>query len=290
MLVTETERAVVEEVAADLGLQVAAADIPDDLARLPIHAPRVALYEPWGGNMDAGWTRWVLDQHEFPYVHARSADLRAGALFDRFDVIILPEMNSIHLIQGLRAPNVRPEYRDGIGAPGIHNLLRFVEEGGTLITLGNTAGFAIEHLGAPLVNVVRGQSEEAFYCPGSILRVAIDTTHPVAYGMPREADAMFVANGGYRPARTRSTADVRVVARYPDAPLLRSGWLVGEERLRGTAAVLEVSSGKGRIILHTFRVQHRGQTEGTFRLLFNSIFYGPAASGLDAPFTTLDAH
>ncbi|MXY17720.1 MAG: hypothetical protein F4Y57_12160 [Acidobacteria bacterium] len=181
-------------------------------------------------------------------------------------------------------------FRYGIGAPGIHNLLRFVEEGGTLITLGNTAAFAIEHLGAPLVNVVRGQSEEAFYCPGSILRLAIDVTHPLGYGMPREADAMFVANGGYRTARTRRNADVRVVARYPDAPLLRSGWLVGEERLRGTGAVMEVSSGKGRIILHTFRVQHRSQTEGTFRLLFNSIFYGPAVSGLDTPFSTLDAH
>ena len=290
MLIADTDRAALEAVAADLGLQVAAVDLPDELPRLSIHSPRLALYEPWGGNMDAGWTRWVLDQHEFPYTHVRGPDLRAGDLHHRFDVIILPEMNSIRLIQGLRAPNVRPEYRDGIGAPGIHNLLRFVEEGGTLITLGNTAAFAIEHLGAPLVNVVRGQSEDAFYCPGSILRIDIDPRHPIGYGMPREADAMFVANGGYRPARTRRTADVQTVARYPDAPLLRSGWLVGEERLRGTGAIMEVSSGKGRLILHTFRVQHRGQTEGTFRLLFNSIFYGPAMSGLDAVPTTLDAH
>ena len=290
MLIADTDRAVLEEVAADLRLQVAAVDLPNDLPRLPIHAPRLAVYEPWGGNMDAGWTRWVLDQHEFPYTHLRGADLRGGELHERFDVIVLPEMNSIRFIQGLRAPNVRPEYRDGIGAPGIHNLLRFVDEGGTLITLGNTAAFAIEHLGAPLANVVRGQSEEAFYCPGSILRITIDTTHPIGYGMPRVADAMFVANGGYRTARTRRTADVRSIARYPDAPLLRSGWLVGEEHLRGTGAIMEVSSGEGRIILLTFRVQHRGQTEGTFRLLFNSIFYGPAMRGLDAVPTTLDAH
>ena len=290
MLIADTDRAVMEAVAADLRLQVAAVDLPDELPRLSVHAPRLALYEPWGGNMDAGWTRWVLDQYEFPYTHLRGADLRSGDLHERFDVIILPEMNSIRLIQGLRAPNVRPEYRDGIGAPGIHNLLRFVDEGGTLITLGNTAAFAIEHLGVPLVNVVRGQSEEAFYCPGSLLRITVDQTHPIGYGMPREADAMFVANGGYRPARTRRIADVRSIAHYPDAPLLRSGWLVGGERLRGTAAIMEVSSGKGRIILHTFRVQHRGQTEGTFKLLFNSIFYGPATSGISGAPTTLDAH
>ena len=289
MLIGDVERAVLEEVAADLRLQVTAADLPDDLPRLSIRAPRLALYEPWGGNMDAGWTRWVLDQHEFSYTHVRGADLRAGDLHERFDVVILPEMNSIRLIQGLRAPNVRPEYRDGIGAPGIHNLLRFVDEGGTLITLGNTAAFAIEHLGVPLVNVVRGQSDAAFYCPGSILRITVDPTHPIGYGMPREADAMFVGNGGYRPARAQRGAEVRAIARYPDAPLLRSGWLVGEERIRGTGAVMEVPSGKGRIILHTFRVQHRGQTEGTFKLLFNSIFYGPATDGRKAASSTLDA-
>ena len=66
MLIADTDRAVVDDVAADLRLQVAAVDLPDDLPRLSIHAPRLALYEPWGGNMDAGWTRWVLDQHEFP--------------------------------------------------------------------------------------------------------------------------------------------------------------------------------------------------------------------------------
>ena len=288
LLVSDIERPLVAAIAADLRLDVAALDLPDDLTTLPIHRPRLAVFEPWGGNMDAGWTRWVLEQHEFPFIHVRSADLRAGDLYQRFDVIILPEMRSIQLIQGLRSPNVRPEYRDGIGAPGIHNLLRFIDEGGTLITLGNTADFAIEHLGAPLVNVVRGQSEEAFYCPGSILRVSIDTTHPIGFGMPREAHAMFVANGGYRTARIRRTTDVQTIARYPDAPLLRSGWLVGEQRLRGTSAILEAASGRGRIILHTFRVQHRAQTEGTFRLLFNSIFYGPAVSGSGTA-TTLDA-
>ena len=78
--------------------------------------------------------------------------------------------------------------------------------------------------------------------------------------------------------------------RYPETPLLRSGWLVGDERLQGTSAVMEAPIGKGRVIMHTFRVQHRGQTWGTFKLLFNSIFYGPAMSGLPAGQTSLDAH
>ena len=289
MLVTGVERSVMEELADTLRLTIAAADLPDDLGGLRIHAPRLAVFEPWGGNMDAGWTRWVLEQHGFRYTRVRSGELRASGLHDRFDVIILPETSSVTMIQGLLGPNVRPEYRGGIGAQGVQNLVRFVRDGGTLITLGNAAAFAIEHLGVPLANVVRGLSDDAFYCPGSILRVSIDTTHPLGYGMAPVADAMFVGNGGYRLTRANPNVEVGTIARYPNGPLRRSGWLIGEERLRGTGAVMEVSAGRGRIILHTFRVQHRGQTWGTFKLLFNAIFYGPAVVGQPAGRTSLDA-
>lgn len=290
MLVNGIERPVIEDLAGDLDIEILATDLPDAVPSLPIQAPRLAVYEPWGGNMDAGWTRWVLDQHDFSYTHIRSGDLRASDLQARFDVIILPEMRSVVMIQGLQGPNVRPEYRGGIGAQGVHNLVRFVEDGGTLITLGNSATFALEHLGVAARNVVRGQSEDAFYCPGSILRASVDSTHPIGYGLPTTIDAMFVANGGYRATRASRSLPVRTIVRYPEAPLLRSGWIVGEERLHGTSAVMEAPIGKGRVILHTFRVQHRGQTWGTFKLLFNSIFYGPAVSGAPAGQTSLDAH
>jgi hypothetical protein len=72
------------------------------------------------------------------------------------------------------------------------------------------------------------------------------------------------------------------MARYPQGPLLRSGWIIGEPRLRGLAASLEATIGRGRIIAHTFRPQSRAQTWATFKLLFNSIFYGPAVAGRTA--------
>ena len=143
-----------------------------------------------------------------------------------------------------------------------------------MITLGNTAKFAIDHLNVPLENVVGGQSEESFYCPGSILRVSVDTSHPIGFGLPDHVDAMFVENGGYLAKRTLRGEKVKTIVAYPNSKLLRSGWLTGGEQLRRTAASMEYSLGDGRIILHTFRVQHRGQTWGTFKLLFNSIFYG----------------
>lgn len=292
MLVENVDRNLLEQLAHDLHLDFVATNRTSnlDVPVLPIHAPRLAVYEPWGGNMDAGWTRWVLEQHEFPYAHLRSADIQDPGVSDRFDVIILPEASTVNLLHGQQARNVRPEYRGGIGVQGIQNLRRFISAGGTVITLGNSATFAIQHLSTPLRNVVRDGDPDAFYAPGTLLRVAVDTTHPIGYGMPAEADVMFVNNGGFVPnTRWRRGDMTRSIVSYPNTALRRSGWIVGEQRLRGTGAVIEAPLDDGRVILHTFRVQHRGQTWGTFKLLFNSIFYGPAARGETAFQTTLDA-
>ncbi len=289
IVVSGPARSEMERLAADLHLQIAAVDLAARTPLLPIRAPRLAVFEPWGGSLDAGWTRWVLDQHEFSYRHVRTSDVRQPKLIEQFDVLIIPETPTADIIRGLQGRHVRPEHRGGIGAEGLHHLREFVDQGGTLITLGNAASFAIEHLAVPLVNVVRDASPESFYCPGCILRVSVDASHPIAYGMPLEADAMFVNNGSYLPAdASASSSRVIPVVRYPETPLWRSGWLIGDDKLRGAGAVVEVATGKGRVIVHGFRVQHRGQTWGTFRLLFNSIFYGPAVRGRLPADTTFD--
>ena len=280
MVVRGASRSVMERLADTLDLEPVATGIPPAVSLLPITAPRLAIYEPWGGNMDAGWTRWVLDQHEFTYTRLRNDDLQDASLLGQLDVIILPEISTSNLVRGLVASNVRPEYRGGIGGDGVRNLRRFVANGGTVITLGNSAAFAIEHLSAPIVNVVNDRARGSFSAPGTILRARVDTSHPVGFGMPDEIDVMFVDNGAYRAnGLGLSQTAPRIVVHYPDAPLRRSGWIAGEQKLRGAGAVIEAPLGDGRVILHTFRVQHRGQTWGTFKLLFNSIFYGPAAKG-----------
>jgi hypothetical protein len=278
IVVNKAKPAAMAKIAEELKIPVEAATVTAT-NRLAIRPPRIALYEPWGGNMDAGWTRLLLEQHEFPYTWARNADLRAPGLIERFDVIVLAEMNPAQIVRGSQARNVRPEYQGGIGEEGVRNLRAFVQQGGTIITIGNTAQFAIEQLGAPFDNALRGLDQDTFFCPGSILRVAIDTRHPIGYGMPEEADAMFINNGAYTTGAAFPSESAATIARYPQAPLLRSGWIIGEDRLRGTGAVMEAAMGRGRVILLTFKVQNRVQTWGTFKLLFNAIFYGPAAAG-----------
>jgi hypothetical protein len=278
-IVVEGVRAgIMSGLARDLGLEVRSlAARPSRV--LPLRAPRLAVYEPWGGNIDAGWTRWVLEQHEFAFTHARNADLLAPNLRDRFDVIVFPEMAASQILRGSQASNVRPEYRGGIGDEGVRHLHEFLDAGGTIVTLGNGAQFAIDSLRLPIENAVLSADADSFFCPGSILKISLDTHHPIAFGMPETADAMFINNGGYVATVPLPSPLVRIVGRYPTEPLLRSGWIIGESRLRGTGAVLETPVGKGRVIMHTFRVQSRGQTWGTFKLLFNSLFYGPAVSG-----------
>jgi hypothetical protein len=288
IVVTKAKPASLTKIAQELKLDIEAGVVPPG-NRLAIKAPRLALYEPWGGNMDAGWTRWLLEQHEFPYTQARNADLRKPNLTERFDVIIFAEMNTAQIVRGSQGRNVRPEYKGGIGEEGVKNLREFAHSGGTIITIGNAAAFAIEQLGAPFENTLRGLDQDTFFCPGSILRVAIDTRHPIGYGMAEEADAMFINNGAYAVTAAFPSVTTATIARYPQTTLLRSGWIIGEDKLRGRAAVMETAMGRGRIILHTFKVQNRAQTWGTFKLLFNSIFYGPAATGRPATITTTES-
>ena len=44
------------------------------------------------------------------------------------------------------------------------------------------------------------------------------------------------------------------------------------------AAAVSVKHGKGKVVLIGFRPQHRDQTHGTFKLVFNAFFNTPAAT------------
>ncbi len=263
--------AAIAEIARSLGIDAVAADVAVTAKGIRLRAPRTALYQPWGGNMDEGWTRWLLEQHEFPFVTLRPEDLRKGEAAGRFDAVIFPDMPVEQILQGLTARNVPEEYRGGIGDSGVKALRSFVERGGTLITLGRSSALPIDRFAAPYRNALEGVSREEFFCPGSILRVLVDTTHPIAYGMKEEADACFSNSLVLEPSPSFSTMQGAIIVRYPGSDILRSGWLQGEKHLHGKVGAAEVRLGKGRMILLPLRVQQRAQPHGTFKLLFNSI-------------------
>ena len=110
-----------------------------------VKAPRIGMYDPWsGGNMDEGWTRWVLEQYGFQSTRLHNAEVRAGGLRQKLDAIILPDQSVRAMLDGNTASTTRPEYRGGIGEEGVSALQAFVNEGGTLITLGAASDLAIE--------------------------------------------------------------------------------------------------------------------------------------------------
>ncbi|MGH9673527.1 MAG: hypothetical protein ACRD44_10130 [Bryobacteraceae bacterium] len=242
---------------------------------------RIGMYQRYrGGNMDEGWTRLLLEQFNYPYTSLKDAEIKKGGLIDRFDTIILPD-DSTGAITGERSEprgaqrppeTYPPEYRSGIGDDGVKSLLEFVQKGGTLVTLGAASGFAIEKLGVTLRNVVANVSPKEFFCPGSTLRVKFDNANPLAYGMPEDGLAVFLSgNLVFEIAPTGKNDDYQVLARYADRDLLESGWLIGEKRIAGQAAAVAAKLGAGRVVLIGFRTQHRAQTHGTFKLLFNAL-------------------
>jgi hypothetical protein len=277
---------------------------------------RFALYKSHLPTMDEGWTRWVLERQfsqPMRYSSLEDAELRAGNLRAKYDSIIIPdqprtEQRRDAILNGYRAGAMPPEYTGGLGTEGVKALREFVEQGGTLICLNRASDFAIEQFKLPIRDVVDGLPRTDFYVPGSILRIALDTSNPIAKGMPKESIAWAenspvfeVLSAGSADVRgpqrgspaggldssalsakhEQKTADgtsavpassVKIIAWYPkDKDPLLSGWLLGGDRIKGKAALVEVGMGKGRIILFGFRPQYRGQSLATYPLFFNAI-------------------
>ncbi|RME43537.1 MAG: hypothetical protein D6796_12970, partial [Caldilineae bacterium] len=168
--------------------------------------PRIALYQPWTANVDEGWTRFLLEQFEFRYQSLYNARIRKGGLQGDFDAIILPDMPPEEILSGRATPEPdiytpRPPkpYLRGVGEEGVKALQEFVRKGGTLIALGSACDFAIERLGLPAQDVTKNASAAEFFCPGSLLRVVVDPTEPLAYGMPDNAAVMFTNGPVLRP-------------------------------------------------------------------------------------------
>ena len=248
----------------------------------PIRRQRIGMYRRYrGGNMDEGWTRLMLEDFGFPYTSLRDEQILAGDLHEKWDVIILPEDSSRMMMGageeagGSYARNdsrVPPDYRSGFGTAGVRALEAFVRNGGTLMTFSESGSLPIEEFGLPVRNVVEGVWGNEFWAPGSTLRMEVKNDDPFAYGMPEDALGLF--RSGCQVYETISgpvSEGIRRIVTYPERDILQSGWLMGEERIAEKAAVLSVPHGEGVVYLIGFRPQHRHQTHGTYKLVFNAL-------------------
>ncbi|MEO6051669.1 MAG: M14 family zinc carboxypeptidase, partial [Pyrinomonadaceae bacterium] len=257
----------------------------------------VQIYRSEIPAIDEGWTRFVVEERgkyvssyfceDIHLSESSNKKIRNNAF--EAPTIIFPDQPPNQILNGYAKGTMPDEYTGGVGREGVENLKKFVEAGGTLVFLNRSSDFAIEQFNLPIRDVTKGLARKDFYIPGSILRTELDTTNPIAKGMPKESIAWFesgpafevlsgvssptVREGNMALTDVRATDTIRVIARYPSDPkqILLSGWLLGAEKIAGKAALVEVKIGKGKIILFGFRPQYRGQSLATFPLLFNAI-------------------
>jgi hypothetical protein len=269
LLVPESARGTLEALVIDLG--ISAYGVRARPRALRLRTPRVGLYRSWVPSMDEGWTRFIFEQEmSVTYRSLHDREVRAGDLRDRYDAIVLPDQAATTLLRGHERGDRPEEYTGGLGARGVAALRDFVEDGGTLIAMNSASTLVIEQLGLPVRNVLAEVDAGEFYCPGSILRVRTDPARPLAHGLPEALPIWFQSSPAFE-----TDAGV-AVARYPDEEPLLSGWLLGGERLRGRAALLEVPLERGRVVLFGFRPQYRAQSRVTYGALLNALYLAAA--------------
>jgi len=264
-------------------------DSVDDIPKSPLKNPRIGLYQSWRSNMDEGWTRFVFDDLAIPFTTMHNKDFKGTKkkkldLKAKYDVIVFSDENADMIKDGKPSPtsrsaryfrgmNIPPEYEGGIGKEGVEALKAFVEKGGILVTLNSATGLVFKDFEAPVSNALERVDRTKFFCPTSLLKIKVNNSSPIGYGMPAEAAAMFSRSLAMSTRVPSGEWDRTVVASYPKEDVLLSGWLLGEDQLARKAAVVDLKHNKGHIVLIGFRCQHRAQSHGTYKFLLNALLY-----------------
>ncbi|HET9948431.1 MAG TPA: M14 metallopeptidase family protein [Longimicrobiales bacterium] len=276
-----TDRALVAAVVEETGVDFTPLEVDAEDESWPLEPQRIGVFQRLrGGNIDEGWTRWVLEEFGFEYRSLRDRDILRGDLADRWDVIVLPadskEMMTGEGLDEAQNEAIPPEYRSGFGEEGVAALEEFVEEGGTLVTFAQAGDLVLDAFDVPVRDVVADTWGNDFWSPGSTLRVRVDPSDPLTLGMPEEALATFLRGGQvYETLPGPASVAVRRLVTYPERDILGSGWLLGEDAIAGRAAMVAIDKGRGTVVMIGFRPQHRGQTHGTFKLFFNALLSRP---------------
>jgi zinc carboxypeptidase len=298
---------IVQKVAADKGVSFDAVPARPAADAMKLRPVRIGLWDQYGGSMPSGWTRWLFEQYEFPFEVVYPQTLDAGNLNAKYDVLVfvdgaIPERDARPSAGGFAgqppAESIPPEFRGWLGritvAKTVPELRKFVENGGTVLTIGSSTSFA-QHVGLPIRNALvervangdeRPLPREKFYIPGSILEARIDSSNPLAYGMDDHAMVMWDESPAFRLQPEAQLQGVRPVAWFDNPTPLRSGWAWGQQYLDQAVAVLEAPVGKGRMVLFGPEVLWRAQPHGTFKMFFNGIYYGSASQASGGGRTT----
>ncbi len=260
------------------------------LALSAVSMPRIVLVETYFSDMDAGWTRYLFDTYQLPYTILHPDEFEKTDFIGKFDIVIFPGTSKALLMNGKPGTetspsmsNYHPDYQKGMGKKGLEKLLLFVNEGGKVISWGQSTD-----LFTGLLEITRGETKEEFILPftnaddqarrdglvipGSLVRMQVKQDHPLTRGMPVEVGVFYRGNPLFSTSVPRFDLDRRVIGAFPEKDILISGYCEKEEKLSEKPAMIWIKKGKGELILYSFNPQFRASTQATYKLLFNALF------------------
>lgn len=263
---------------------------PEKLPLSPVKLPRIALVETYFHDMDAGWTRYLFDTYKIPYTIIHPDEFELTDFTSNFDVVIFPSTGKNLLMNGKSGTettpsmsNYHPDYQKGMGKNGLEKLLIFINEGGKVISWGQSTDLFTgmleftreekkEEFMLPFTNIADQVRKEGLNVPGSLLRLQLKKDHPLTWGMPDETNIFYRGNPLFNTTIPRFDMDRRVIGVFPEKNILVSGYCEKEEKLSEKPAMIWIRKGKGELILYAFNPHFRASTQGTYKLLFNALF------------------
>jgi hypothetical protein len=173
-----------------------------------------------------------------------------------------------------------------MGKKGLEKLLLFINNGGTVISWGQstdlftgllemTVNEKTEEFTLPYSNTADQARREGLNIPGSLVRLELKEDHPLTYGMPPSTGVFYRGNPLFTTSVPRFDMDRRVIGHFPEKDILLSGYCEKEELLASQPAMLWIKKGKGQVVLYSFNPQFRASTQGAYKLLFNALFLPP---------------
>ena len=280
-----------DRMARELGVSFAGTSAAPPTGAARLRVPRVGLWDVYGGSMDSGWARWILEQFEFPFERTFAQELNGGNLNRKFDVLVFVGGGIPSASTGggggsgtagsmPDSADVPAEYHPHLGRVTAQQTLprirEFIENGGTVVAIGSSALNLATHLQLPIDNHLtqdgRPLERTKYYVPGSVLGARVDTAHPLAHGMAERTDVFFDNSPVFRLRADAARAGVRSVAWFDNATPLRSGWAWGQHYLENGIIAVEATLGKGRVVLYGPEILKRAQPHATFKFLFNAIY------------------
>jgi len=252
--------------------------------------PRIGLVETNMQDMDAGWTRFIFDTYSIPFTIVHPDEFAKLKPSDKFDILIFPDNPKTVLMEGkykfgadYYPLDFPPDVVKGIGKDGFEGILKFLNNGGKIISWGSsvdlfTGQLSIkineteqEEFQLPFSNSAEATGKEGLFCPGSLLEMDLSTENPLAQGMQDKTAGFFLGNPVLSTSQPIFDTDRRVLGSFPEKDILLSGYIEKEEKLSNHPAIVWIKKGKGQLVLFAFDPIFRASVPVTYKLLFNAL-------------------